>query len=76
MNERPQPQAIDFYFDFISPFGYFASLRIDALGAAHGRVVEWHSMRQCLGTAAVHTSSTRATPGSTFIACNSRGETL
>lgn len=42
MNE--QPQAIDFYFDFISPFGYFASLRIDALGATHGRGVEWHSM--------------------------------
>jgi 2-hydroxychromene-2-carboxylate isomerase len=42
MNEPPQ--TIDFYFDFISPFGYFASLRIDALGAAHGRSVEWHSM--------------------------------
>jgi 2-hydroxychromene-2-carboxylate isomerase len=35
---------IDFFFDFISPFGYFASLRIDALAAAHGRTVEWHSM--------------------------------
>lgn len=35
---------IDFYFDFISPFGYFASLRIDALAAGHGREVEWHSM--------------------------------
>lgn len=35
---------IDFYFDFISPFGYFASLRIDALAAQYGRTVEWHSM--------------------------------
>ena len=35
---------IDFYFDFISPFGYFASLRIDAIAAAHGRETEWHSM--------------------------------
>lgn len=38
------PAPIDFYFDFISPFGYFASLRIDALAARHGRAVEWRSM--------------------------------
>ena len=38
------PAPIEFYFDFISPFGYFASLRIDALAAAHGRAVEWRSM--------------------------------
>lgn len=36
------PRRIDFYFDFISPFGYFASLRIDALGARHGLAVGWH----------------------------------
>ena len=35
---------LQFYFDFISPFGYFASLRIDALAARHGRTVEWHPM--------------------------------
>lgn len=33
-----------FYFDFISPFGYFASLRIEALAAHHGREVEWRPM--------------------------------
>src|SRR5688500_14843043 len=33
-----------FYFDFISPFGYFASLRIDELARRHGREVEWTSM--------------------------------
>lgn len=33
-----------FYFDFISPFGYFASLRIDELAAKYGREVEWQSM--------------------------------
>jgi 2-hydroxychromene-2-carboxylate isomerase len=46
MNETPvaDPAPIDFYFDFISPFGYFASLRIDTLAAAHGRTVEWRSM--------------------------------
>lgn len=36
--------AVQFYFDFISPFGYFASLRIDALAARYGRAVEWRSM--------------------------------
>lgn len=35
---------IDFYFDFISPFGYFASLRIEALAAKHGRAVVWRPM--------------------------------
>jgi 2-hydroxychromene-2-carboxylate isomerase len=35
---------IRFYFDFISPFGYFASLRIDELAAKYGREVEWTSM--------------------------------
>jgi 2-hydroxychromene-2-carboxylate isomerase len=36
--------AVHFYFDFISPFGYFASLRVEALAAKHGRTVEWHAM--------------------------------
>jgi 2-hydroxychromene-2-carboxylate isomerase len=34
--------VIDFYFDFISPFGYFASLRIDQLAEPHGLKVRWH----------------------------------
>ena len=33
--------AIDFYFDFSSPYGYFASTRIDALAAKYGREVIW-----------------------------------
>jgi len=32
---------IDFYFDFLSPYGYFASTRIDALAAKYGRTVRW-----------------------------------
>jgi len=32
---------IDFYFDFSSPYGYFASTLIDALAAKHGREVTW-----------------------------------
>ena len=35
---------IDFYFDFISPFGYFAAQEIDELCARHGRETSWHSM--------------------------------
>jgi 2-hydroxychromene-2-carboxylate isomerase len=32
---------IDFYFDFSSPYGYFASTCIDALAAKYGRSVTW-----------------------------------
>ena len=35
---------IDFYFDFLSSYGYFASLRIEAIAARHGRSVRWHCM--------------------------------
>jgi 2-hydroxychromene-2-carboxylate isomerase len=33
-----------FYFDFISPYGYFASLQIEELAAHHGRTVDWRPM--------------------------------
>ena len=33
-----------FYFDFISPYGYFASLRIEDIALRHGRTVDWSSM--------------------------------
>jgi 2-hydroxychromene-2-carboxylate isomerase len=32
---------VDFYFDFSSPYGYFASCRIDAIVERHGRDVLW-----------------------------------
>ncbi|GIK99774.1 MAG: 2-hydroxychromene-2-carboxylate isomerase [Alphaproteobacteria bacterium] len=32
---------LDFYFDFSSPYGYFASKRIDEIGRRHGREVTW-----------------------------------
>lgn len=35
---------IDFYFDFSSPYGYIASAKIDAIGAKHGREVDWHAI--------------------------------
>jgi 2-hydroxychromene-2-carboxylate isomerase len=44
-SRRPRHNGdVRFYFDFISPFGYFASLRIDELAARHGRDVEWRPM--------------------------------
>jgi 2-hydroxychromene-2-carboxylate isomerase len=35
------PAPLDFYFEFASPYGYLASLRVDAIAAAHGREVAW-----------------------------------
>ncbi|MGQ0526352.1 MAG: DsbA family protein, partial [Betaproteobacteria bacterium] len=32
---------IDFYFDFSSPYGYFASTRIEDIATRHGRDVIW-----------------------------------
>ncbi len=37
----PSTQAIDFYFDFSSPYGYLASVKIDAVAAKFGRDVTW-----------------------------------
>ncbi|MBU0915331.1 MULTISPECIES: 2-hydroxychromene-2-carboxylate isomerase [Aquabacterium] len=38
------PAAIDFYFEFSSPYGYFAAERIEALAQRHGRTVDWHPL--------------------------------
>jgi 2-hydroxychromene-2-carboxylate isomerase len=35
------PTAIDFYFDFSSPYAFLASERIDELAAKHGRTVDY-----------------------------------
>ena len=47
------PAPIDFYFDFISGYGYLASLRLEAIAARHGRRVDWHCM--LLGVAVMKT---------------------
>ena len=39
---NPIATPIDFYFDFTSPYGYFAATRIDALAAQFKRDVAWH----------------------------------
>src|SRR3982751_197412 len=36
--------AIDFYFDFSSPYSYIASEWIEALAARHGRTVNWKAI--------------------------------
>jgi 2-hydroxychromene-2-carboxylate isomerase len=35
---------IEFYFDFSSPYGYFAAEKIEAFAAKHGRSVNWRPM--------------------------------
>lgn len=35
------PNPIEFYFDFSSPYGYFASTQIETLAAKHGREALW-----------------------------------
>ena len=34
--------SIEFYFDFSSPYGYFASEQIDKIAENHNRTIEWH----------------------------------
>jgi 2-hydroxychromene-2-carboxylate isomerase len=38
------PAAIDFYFDFSSPYSYIASEWVEALAARHGRTVNWKAI--------------------------------
>lgn len=35
---------VEFYFDFISPFGYLAAAKIDELAARYGRETRWQAM--------------------------------
>lgn len=35
---------MDFYFDFVSPYGYLAAMKIEALAEKHGRSIEWHPL--------------------------------
>jgi 2-hydroxychromene-2-carboxylate isomerase len=41
VKENRMTTPIDFYFDFSSPYGYFASARIEEIAAKHGRSVVW-----------------------------------
>jgi 2-hydroxychromene-2-carboxylate isomerase len=50
---NPSTAPIDFYFDFISGYGYIASLRVEAIAARHARGVRWHCM--LLGVAVMKT---------------------
>ena len=49
---------IDFYFDFSSPYAYFAASRIEELAVNNGRLVQWHPVLlgvvfRAVGTAAL-----------------------
>jgi len=35
-------KAIDYYFDFSSPYGYLGSKRVEAIASKHGLAVNWH----------------------------------
>ncbi len=35
------PDPIEFYFDFVSPYGYLGSTQIEALASRHRREVDW-----------------------------------
>jgi 2-hydroxychromene-2-carboxylate isomerase len=35
------PAPIEFYFDLISPYGYLASTKVEALASRYGREVDW-----------------------------------
>lgn len=39
--EKDMDNALEFYFDFSSPYGYLASEKIDALAKRFGRKVKW-----------------------------------
>ena len=44
MNLLTAKPAIDFYFDFSSPYSYIASEWVEAVAARHGRAVQWHAI--------------------------------
>jgi 2-hydroxychromene-2-carboxylate isomerase len=35
---------MDFYFDFVSPYGYMAAMKIEALAAKYNRTITWHPL--------------------------------
>lgn len=52
-----ESDAIDFWFDFISPYAYFASRKVNALASRHGRRVRWRPM--LLGVSVMKTMGLR-----------------
>jgi len=42
--DMPATEALDFWFDFHSPWAYLAASRIEDLGARHGVGVRWRPL--------------------------------
>lgn len=54
------PEAVQFYFDFISPYAYLASQRIDEIARRHGRSVDWRPI--LLGVTMLKVMGLKAVP--------------
>jgi 2-hydroxychromene-2-carboxylate isomerase len=54
------PAPIEFYFDFISPYGYLGSIGIERIAAAHHRAVDWRPM--LLGISVLKVMGLKAVP--------------
>lgn len=52
--------TIEFYFDFISPYGYLGSFAIERVAARHGRAVDWRPM--LLGVSVLKVMGLKAVP--------------
>lgn len=44
MESPPPPRALDFYFDFMSPFAYLAHTQLPALAAKYGLRIDYHAI--------------------------------
>lgn len=52
--------AIEFYFDFISPYGYLGAAAVERVAARHGRAVDWRPM--LLGISVLKVMGLKAVP--------------
>jgi 2-hydroxychromene-2-carboxylate isomerase len=55
MAKHSRPRALDFYFEFASPYAYFASLAVEGLCARHGLELRWKPVM--LGAVLKHTGA-------------------
>jgi 2-hydroxychromene-2-carboxylate isomerase len=51
---------VEFWFDFISPYGYLAATQVEAIASRHGRVVNWRPL--LLGVTVLKVMGLKALP--------------